>query len=263
MNTFQKVIKYFALALAFLIIGSVISITFEVVSSFTDVFSKEELIDSITYDVKSSIENLDIKVNSTKLNIINGESFKVTTNSNKIKVNEVNGKLEIIDKSNKMIKDKELTITIPNNYNFRDVKIDLGAGETVIDKLSALIIDIEMDAGKLTINDIEAVNSMDIDGSAGEILILNCKVNNLDLDMGVGKSSVHGLITGKSKIDAGVGQLNINLLGTLEDYKFKVNKGIGSIKLNGNGLEDNSINGNGVNLIDIEGGVGEINITTK
>ncbi len=263
MNTFQKVIKYFALALAFLIIGSVISITFEVVSSFTDVFSKEELIDSITYDVKSSIENLDIKVNSTKLNIINGESFKVTTNSNKIKVNEVNGKLEIIDKSNKMIKDKEVTITIPNNYNFREVKIDLGAGETVIDKLSALIIDIEMDAGKLTINDIEAVNSMDIDGSAGEILILNCKVNNLDLDMGVGKSSVHGLITGKSKIDAGVGQLNINLLGTLEDYKFKVNKGIGSIKLNGNGLEDNSINGNGVNLIDIEGGVGEINITTK
>ena len=263
MNTFQKVIKYFALALAFLIIGSVISITFEVVSSFTDVFSKEELIDSITYDVKSSIENLDIKVNSTKLNIINGESFKVTTNSNKIKVNEVNGKLEIIDKSNKMIKDKEVTITIPNNYNFREVKIDLGAGETVIDKLSALIIDIEMDAGKLTINDIEAVNSMDIDGSAGEILILNCKVNNLDLDMGVGKSSVHGLITGKSKIDAGVGQLNINLLGTLEDYKFKVNKGIGSIKLNGNGLEDNSINGTGVNLIDIEGGVGEINITTK
>ena len=263
MNTFQKVIKYFALALAFLIIGSVISITFEVVSSFTDVFSKEELIDSITYDVKSSIENLDIKVNSTKLNIINGESFKVTTNSNKIKVNEVNGKLEIIDKSNKMIKDKEVTITIPNNYNFREVKIDLGAGETVIDKLSALIIDIEMDAGKLTINDIEAVNSMDIDGSAGEILILNCKVNNLDLDMGVGKSSVHGLITGKSKIDAGVGQLNINLLGTLDDYKFKVNKGIGSIKLNGNGLEDNSINGNGVNLIDIEGGVGEINITTK
>lgn len=263
MNTFQKVIKYFALALAFLIIGSVISITFEVVSSFTDVFSKEELIDSITYDVKSSIENLDIKVNSTKLNIINGESFKVTTNSNKIKVNEVNGKLEIIDKSNKMIKDKEVTITIPNNYNFREVKIDLGAGETVIDKLSALIIDIEMDAGKLTINDIEAVNSMDIDGSAGEILILNCKVNNLDLDMGIGKSSVHGLITGKSKIDAGVGQLNINLLGTLEDYKFKVNKGIGSIKLNGNGLEDNSINGNGVNLIDIEGGVGEINITTK
>lgn len=263
MNTFQKVIKYFALALAFLIIGSVISITFEVVSSFTDVFSKEELIDSITYDVKSSIENLDIKVNSTKLNIINGESLKVTTNSNKIKVNEVNGKLEIIDKSNKMIKDKEVTITIPNNYNFREVKIDLGAGETVIDKLSALIIDIEMDAGKLTINDIEAVNSMDIDGSAGEILILNCKVNNLDLDMGVGKSSVHGLITGKSKIDAGVGQLNINLLGTLEDYKFKVNKGIGSIKLNGNGLEDNSINGNGVNLIDIEGGVGEMNITTK
>lgn len=263
MNTFQKVIKYFALALAFLIIGSVISITFEVVSSFTDVFSKEELIDSITYEVKSSIENLDIKVNSTKLNIINGESFNVITNSNKIKVNEVNGKLEIIDKSNKMIKDKEVTITIPNNYNFREVKIDLGAGETIIDKLSALIIDIEMDAGKLTINDIEAVNSMDIDGSAGEILILNCKVNNLDLDMGVGKSSVHGFITGKSKIDAGVGQLNINLLGTLDDYKFKVNKGIGSIRLNGNGLEDNSINGNGVNLIDIEGGVGEINITTK
>ena len=47
MNTFQKVIKYFAIALAFLIIGSIISIAFEVVSSFTDVFNKEELTDKI------------------------------------------------------------------------------------------------------------------------------------------------------------------------------------------------------------------------
>ncbi len=263
MNTFQKVIKYFAIALAFLIIGSIISIAFEVVSSFTDVFNKEELTDKITYDVKSNIEKLDIKVNSTKLSINKGDSFKVTTNSNKIKVNETNGKLEIIDKSNKMIKDKEVIITIPSNYNFTEIKIDLGAGETIIDTLSALIVDIEMGAGKLTINDIEAINSMDLDGGAGEIKILNGKINNLDLDMGVGKTTVNGLITGKSKIDAGVGGLYIDLLSTLEDYKIKVSKGIGSVKLNDSSLGDNTITGNGINLIDIEGGIGEINITTK
>ena len=60
------------------------------------------------------------------------------------------------------------------------------------------------------------------------------------------------------KIDTGVGNLNLNLIG--KDYKIKVNKGLGVTKINGNEVSDNQVLGNGNVFVFVDGGIGKIDI---
>ncbi len=56
---------------------------------------------------------------------------------------------------------------------------------------------------------------------------------NLDLDMGVGKVELEAKLTGKMRLTRGVGKLEMELVGSADDYKIRMDKGIGAITLNG------------------------------
>ena len=79
--------------------------------------------------------------------------------------------------------------------------------------------------------------------------------------MGVGSCKLNLEILNNSEIDAGIGKIDLNLIG--DNYKFKVNKGIGKITINNNEMKDKTITGTGTSFIDIDGGIGEINIKTN
>ena len=51
------------------------------------------------------------------------------------------------------------------------------------------------------------------------------------------------------------------LLGIKDDYKIKVSKGIGEIRIDNNSIKDGEVIGNGNNFIDVSGGIGQINIS--
>lgn len=78
--------------------------------------------------------------------------------------------------------------------------------------------------------------------------------------MGVGKFEITSVITGNSKINAGIGNLELNIQGNKENYTIKADKGIGSIKIDGKEIADNVTYGDGENTIKIDGGIGKINI---
>ena len=78
--------------------------------------------------------------------------------------------------------------------------------------------------------------------------------------MGVGKLTLESSITGHNDIDAGIGELNLNLIGSSSDYKIKVNKGIGTSTLNGETIKNDTYYGEGYNIINIDGGIGTISI---
>ena len=52
-------------------------------------------------------------------------------------------------------------------------------------------------------------------------------------------------------------------MGNENDYKLNINKGIGNILINGNSVGDKQIIGNGISVIDVDGGIGKININYK
>ena len=65
----------------------------------------------------------------------------------------------------------------------------------------------------------------------------------------------------ESSIDYGIGETSLALLGNAEDHQIKLDKGIGEARLNGEKMNDDSVYGGGSNRIDIDGGIGELNIT--
>ena len=83
---------------------------------------------------------------------------------------------------------------------------------------------------------------------------------NLALDMGVGELTLKSRIEGKSDLNYGIGEANLTLLGGREDYQIELDKGIGEARLEGENMRDDSVYGAGRNLIEIDGGIGEINI---
>ena len=46
-------------------------------------------------------------------------------------------------------------------------------------------------------------------------------------------------------------------------YKVKVDKGLGKVKLNGDVIDNDTYYGNGINRLDIDGGIGNIIINFK
>lgn len=172
-----------------------------------------------------------------------------------------NQKLKIEEKNHKWFSkynDSEIIVYIPEDMKFDEVNIETGAGKINIEDLYTQNLDMSLGAGETYIKHLVVTNNTNIDGGAGKFTIESGKINNLDFDMGVGETTILSEITGDNEIDSGVGSLKINIIGNREDYKIKVNKGIGSIKVNGEETASEQIIGNGKHKIDIDGGVGSI-----
>ena len=85
-------------------------------------------------------------------------------------------------------------------------------------------------------------------------------LNDLTLEMGMGELNLTAAVLGDSDLKFGVGESNVTLIGSKDDYKVDIEKGLGSITVDGNTVTDYGSSGNGQNHIEIEGGVGAINL---
>lgn len=264
MTQAQRIIKYVAIAFAFLLIFSIVSGIIQCLSAFTNIFDTDDYVIEKLEELKITEDAsvLDIEVNSANIILKKGETLKVETNNKDIEIKEKSNKLFITEKKHNWFGNKEssdLIIYVPDNFTFDGVAIESGAGKIEIEELSTKNLDLDLGAGKVTIESLTVLEETSIDGGAGKIEILSGALHDVELDMGVGELSLTSKITGDSEIDAGVGKINLKLLGT--DYKIKVDKGIGSTTINGKSIEDNTYYGEGNNIINIDGGVGSIEIS--
>ena len=81
--------------------------------------------------------------------------------------------------------------------------------------------------------------------------------------MGLGELNLTTKLIGNNVIEQGIGKLSINLTDNIENYKIRTSKGLGSITIDGNEVQDGNTYGNGENNIRIEGGMGAIEIVTN
>ena len=70
-------------------------------------------------------------------------------------------------------------------------------------------------------------------------------------------------LSGKSEINMGIGELEITLLGEKEGYSIDVDKGLGAVTIDGKNMQDGDVYGSGDNRIEVDGGVGSINVKFK
>lgn len=267
MTTFQKIIKYLAMAFAIFLSISIITGICSALFTVTYLFSgntSEEITNE--YDVVNTVTGLSVNISAAELEIKTGDKFTVETNHKYLKCEEKDDILKISETRPVFAvnpKGMRVVLTIPKEKNFDYADISTGAGSVTIDELSSKILDIELGAGELNAARLNAIDKAEIDGGAGSITISAGYLNNADIDMGVGEFNLTGELSGKSSIDYGVGETNLVLIGEEDDYKIELDKGIGEAWLAGKKMSDDSVYGAGENLIEIDGGVGELDITFK
>lgn len=264
MTTLQKAIKYIATAFAIFLIISIVSGILGVAGIF-GLFEENALLDTLkTYSVSNGITKLEIDIAAADFTIKESDSFFVESNLKNLNVTEKNGVLIIKAKNRIGIKHTNATLVlgIPKETVFKDADITTGAGKLSIDILAADALELEFGAGEVIINSLVSNNNININGGAGKITILDGQLNNLDLDMGVGQLNLTAALSGNNDFDLGVGESNLTLIGNEEDYSIQIEKGVGNVTVNGKSVSNyNTVNGN--SIIDIDGGVGAINLKFK
>lgn len=270
MTSFQKGIKIFALTLGILITVSICTSLLGLVGLFSsfddyDIYHDHYKGDNNynnteTLDDFRNITSLDIDLSSTQLEIYEADEFKIEKHGVKeeIRVSNHNGKVTILERNKtfwKFHSGGTIVVFVPKKMDNIDIKVD--AGKITLEGIEAEYFDLDQGAGKAQIVRCNFENT-DIDGGAGKIEIKDSTVNNLDLDSGVGSVDIKARILGNSEIDADVGSLRLTLLGNKEEYMIRAKKGLGSIRIEGENGEGTY--GHGENIINIEGGIGSISV---
>lgn len=142
--------------------------------------------------------------------------------------------------------DAVLTIQIPAEKIFEKVNMDIGAV-------------------RMNSNVKISGEEMDITIGAGELTAAYVDVKELNLECGSGEVDLKNVTADEVDIDCGVGQITMSMEGAQSDYDYEVNCGIGQVKIGDfeySGLGENrKISNNGNKNIDIDCGVGEVEIT--
>ena len=272
MTTLQKVIKYLALAFAIFLTVSIVGGILSAVGLLGSLFSDDDaewgdvIGETKTYTVSSEISDLNIQINAADFYIKEGNGFSVESNLKNLEVDEKNGCLTLKDltkiklNGSNAYENAVLTIYVPVGTVFDNVNIKTGAGRFTVDSLSAATIGFELGAGDVTISKLIAEKSANIEGGAGRITISNGAIKDLALKMGMGQLNLTAALTGDSELELGVGESNITLLGSKDDYELDIEKGIGNITVDGKNVTDYGSSGRGANEVEIHGGVGAINV---
>ena len=229
MNSAQKVIKYVAIAFAILLSITIIKfgldVAYIVLNSAGLVHRSESKISNVNFNELSSYLDIDLKISN--LEIKKGDSFRYESNVDGLESYQDGNKLVIRDKEEKNFfnrKGSYVTLYVPENLVFDKVNISMGIGN-------------------LDIKDVD--------------------LNDVTLDLGIGKTNIESNLKGINKLECGIGKINLNLSLDKDEYTFKLKKGIGKIDLNGETIDNDNNIGNGLNIIDVDGGIGKISIYTK
>lgn len=278
MSNIQRVIKYLAIAfgifLTVTIIGAIVTALVSIAGIFIGVDSYEEknlnknseIIQTI--EDYSNISNLDIDLSIYNLEIKEGNNFKieVSKNADKISYRKEGTTLVIEDKDTHVIWNEEtlgtITLYIPRDFKFNEASIKTGISKSEISDLNSDILNLELGVGNTEIENIIA-SKANITGGVGKVDIDNFMFNELNLETGVGKFDLEGKILNNGHINCGVGKVDLELLDTIENYSVKTNIGIGKIKLNNKDCSNDTTYGEGKIKLDINGGIGAVDITTK
>ncbi len=273
MTSFQKIIKYGAIAFAIYLCFTIISIlVFGItmifgISTGLEMFEHQQDNESMITKWEqeyTDINDLDVDLHISKLEIKKGETLKVQVSnvSDEFKCTVQGNKLKIQDK--KVLKNMfdwmdykpEVVIYIPEDKQFDEVTLKNGINETYIESIKTNRMTLEMGVGKCQVDFLSAKYAK-IEAGAGEATINKANFEELKLDGGVGKFALTSKISQKADISSGVGKMELNLIGLLSDYKIKAETGLGNFVVNNQKVSDNQILGSGDVIIKVDAGVGE------
>lgn len=269
MTSFQKIAKYCATALAIclivLIFGGISAVMLSltgVITSHNNDTKREEIIDDelIAYELKGeSYDKLKIDVLAADVIIKSGDKLAVQYSGEGFSFDDEKDKLKI-ENSLQLSSSGQIVVTVPEKKSFKKIELNAGAGSVVIKRLLCDVLDFDLGAGKVEIDYLKVTSQGDIDCGVGELKLNSGELNNLDISLGVGKTAMRVKLTGKSSVEAGVGKLDLVLLGGKESYTIDAESGLGEFKLENEKITGKAIVGDGNSLVELDGDIGSVNV---
>lgn len=266
MTAKQKFIKYIGILLAAFLIAAIALGVFSVLEALLGIEAKTDTengyVNSIEITDEASVLQLDMAVADVK--IVKGESFVISTDNIDTEITKNGSVVKVSEKKRLGVfnTDRTVQISIPETLVFDSVSINAGAGEVYVALLNTKELNLNLGAGNIFMGSLNVSSRAFVNAAAGELTVKNAEINNLNMDLAMGDVSVKGLLSGKTDINCGVGDVDLRLIGNEADYSFEVDKGISSVTLNGKELPDDAVYGEGINRIEIDGGAGSIEIKT-
>lgn len=270
----QQVIKGFAIAIAVVLMLTIFSALVGAGTIMSHIFGGHiggevsEWNETIISTEQREFDELVIDLKSTSLRLEYGDEFEVRADEEVIALRYVDKKIYIEEQGFDLFFNwhrvgGEVKVVLPRSTKMlKQATISTGAGAVYIKELVAEDLELDLGAGKVEIDDLIVRDKTRIDGGTGLVLINSALLNDIDFDIGVGRFAFTGEVTGRGDIDAGVGKLELNLVGTENDYRLRLHKGIGAIIVNGDNIGNDVVWGSGEELIEIDGGVGAIEVKT-
>ncbi|MDE6232607.1 MAG: DUF4097 domain-containing protein [Lachnospiraceae bacterium] len=141
----------------------------------------------------------------------------------------------------------KITIYIPEDYEFKNIEIDCGAG----------VIQIE---------DVKA-ESIDLDIGAGEVVAEDIDTKELSIECGAGSIEVSGSVKGNAEIECSMGSVDLEVKQEEKYYNYEIECSMGEVNINdssyaGMGVEK-SIDNDSEYDMSVDCSMGEINIITN
>ena len=262
-NKNNRIIKTFAFILAAIVIISMLGGIYALCITVFDLFQSNQIENQFQYD--SLMSSLDIDLKTANLEIKLGDKLLASTTNKYVTTYQNDNNIVIQEKKHSLLSkdNNKVIITVPDNFLLDIVEIDITSGSIKIDKLETKRLNLDLGSGTTKINNLLVTDKTKIDCGSGKFLLNNGNLSNLNLDTGLGDTILNAKIIGNSNIETDIGKLELNLIGSLNDYELTIDKGVGSIKLNNESLKDKSVVGTGNNYLLIEGGIGLTSITTS
>ena len=213
------------------------------------VVGNESATDGIVYQLKYQPTKLDIELKYDELILEEGDSFcvRVYDDSGKnVTVKESSDTLKVRS-TKKLSKTRKVHISYPEDVKLQELEIEMGAGTVYLNRdIETEKLSVEMGAGEF-----ESKNPV--------------TAREADLEIGTGSMTFADLSARKTDGECGLGELDLTLTGTQEDYNYDLECGVGNLDVgsdsySGLGREKSISNTGADRKLDLECGMGNVSV---
>ena len=209
----------------------------------------ESSTDGTVYQLKYQPTKLDIELKYDELILEEGDSFCVRVyddNGKNVTVKESSDTLKVRS-TKKLSKTRKVCISYPEDVKLQELEIEMGAGTVYLNR------DIETE-------------KLSVEMGAGEFDSKNpVTAEEADLEIGTGSMTFADLSAKKISGECGLGELDLTMTGTQEDYNYDLECGVGNLNVgsdsySGLGREKSISNTGADRKLNLECGMGNVSV---
>ncbi len=204
--------------------------------------TSDDTVETWTFEGQE-IHGLELDLEAGTLHLQNGDTYKVMVQNGRrglrcevkngvLQLKETDSIYTLLDWSGNHT--PTILVMIPESARLETVQVSVGAGNVQAQALQTKNLDIDVDAGNFSCQQLEIQGRCQIDVDAGSVMIEDGQIQGgLQVDVDAGMISYAGALESDWQVDVDAGSVELTLAGVLEDYDYQIEYELGNVYLDG------------------------------